>query len=248
MKTLTDLHCHILPGVDDGAQTLTDTQRLLDSAVEQGISEIVFTPHFYPEHMELHDFLRARETALCETAPLAQERGIRFRVGAEIRITPFLATLPLQDLAFSGTHYLLLELDFDHEPYDVLGLIKRLRGKGYTPIVAHIERYPYVQKDPELLYTWVKAGALAQVNAGWILHDRKAKKQFERFCRSDLVHVIASDAHSVESRPQNLAQAYSALPSDLSEMLCANARKIFAGDKFGDRRPERLKRRFGVWA
>ena len=248
MKTLADLHCHLLPGLDDGAQRLEDTRRLLDSAAEQGVSEIVFTPHFYPEHMDASDFLGARERALEQTLPLLESRGIRYRVGAEIRITPFLAELPLRELAFSGTRYLLLELVFEYEPFDVRGVICRLREKGYTPILAHIERYPYVEQDPELLYEWVKAGALAQVNAGWLLHDGKAKRRLEQYCRRGLVHVIASDAHSVEHRPQNLADAYRTLSPELAEHLQNNAGEIFAGNELERRALERPKRRFGLWA
>ena len=245
MKPLADLHCHLLPGIDDGAQTLSDTELLLDAAVEQGVSGIVFTPHFYPERMSVQDFLRARERALRQTLPLAEARRIACRVGAEVRITPFLADMPLEELAFSGTRYLLLELDFDHEPFDVTGLIRRLREKDCTPILAHIERYPYVREDPELLYDWVRAGALAQVNAGAILRDRSVKRMAEQYCRSDLVHVIASDAHSAAHRPQNLAPAYRALPPETAERLRENAARIFAGESLGARRPERPRRRFG---
>ena len=248
MNPLTDLHCHLLPGIDDGAQTLDDTRALLDAAAEQGVDELVFTPHFYPERTDAQTFLRDRETARQEIAGLPEARGIRWRVGAEIRITPFLAELPLPELAFSGTRYLLLELDFDHEPFDVRGVIQRLRERDYTPILAHIERYPYVQEDPELLYEWVKAGALAQINAGALLHDAKTKKRLAQYCRRDLVHEIASDAHSAEHRPVNLAEGYRALPRDLAEKLRGNARRIFAGQALGQPAPAPPKRRFGLWA
>lgn len=248
MRPLTDLHCHLLPGIDDGAQTLEDTAALLDAAVDQGVSEIVFTPHFYPERNDVQTFLRERESALDRAVPLAEARGIRWRVGAEVRITPFLAELPLEALAFSGTRYLLLELDFDHEPFDVRGVILRLRGKGYTPILAHVERYPYVEQDPELLYAWVKAGALAQMNAGAILHDGKTKKRLEQYARHNLVHVLASDAHSMERRAPDLAEGYRALGADLAERLQENAQCIFAGEPIERRPPEHVKRRFGFWA
>lgn len=247
MKALTDLHCHLLPGIDDGAQTPGDTRRLLDANAEQGVSEIVFTPHFYPERTDVQDFARAREAALNEALPLLGERDVRWRVGAEVRITPFLAELPLETLAFSGTQYLLLELDFDHEPFDVRGVILRLRERGYTPILAHIERYPYVREDAELLYDWVRAGALVQMNAGAILRRRSLRKQLEQYDRLGLAHVIASDAHSVEHRPQQLAAAYETLPTELADRLRDNARRIFAGAPLDARRPERPKRRFGRW-
>lgn len=244
---LTDLHCHLLPGIDDGAQTPAETEALLDAAAAQGVDEIVFTPHFYPERTDADTFLRARDAALARALPLLQARDIRWRVGAEIRITPILAELPLEALAFSGTRYLLLELDFDHEPFDVRGVILRLRDRGYTPILAHVERYPYVERSPELLFEWVRAGALAQMNAGAILRDPRTKKRLEQYARRDLVHVLASDAHSPEHRPQNLAAGHRALPAELSERLQENARRIFSDERV-DRRPELPKRRFGLWS
>lgn len=247
MNTFCDLHCHMLPGIDDGAQTLQESRALLEASAKQGVKELVFTPHFYPERMEADGFLHEREDAVRRIRPLAEELGIRFRVGAEVQITPFLAELPLQEFAFSGTRYLLLELLFAYEPYDVLGLIHRLREKGYTPILAHVERYPYVGENPELLYRWVKAGALAQVNAGWLLHDQKAKKRIALYDRWNLVHVMASDAHSMETRPQNLERGFAALNAELAEKLQANSRAIFEDRAPDCAPPVKPERRFGRW-
>ncbi len=247
MSGLIDLHCHMLPGIDDGAQSLEDTQDLLRSSAEQGVKRIIFTPHFYPERMDLYTFLRNRERAVEQTAPLCEALGIEYRFGAEVQITPILARLPLRELAFSGTQYLLLELLFDYEPYDVLGLIGRLRDQGYTPILAHVERYPYVAENPELLYRWVKAGALAQVNAGWVLHDGKAKKRLELYDRHNLVHLISSDAHSIDARPQNLKRGYAALNADLAEKLLTNASAIFENKAPAFAPPVKPERRFGRW-
>ena len=247
MSTLCDLHCHMLPGIDDGAQTPEEARALLEASAGQGVSRLVFTPHFYPERMTAEEFLRDREAAVQTLRPYADALGIEFRVGAEIQITPFLAELPLEKFAFSGTRYLLLELLFWYEPFDVLGLIHRLREKGYTPILAHVERYPYVEEDPELLYRWVKAGALAQVNAGWLLHDDKAKKRIALYDRWNLVHVVASDAHSMETRPQNLERGYAALKPELAGKLQANARAIFDGKAPDCAAPVKPERRFGRW-
>ena len=247
MTPLADLHCHLLPGIDDGAKTIQDTRGLLESSARQGIQEIVFTPHYYPERMDLNQFLKNRNRALQQIRPIAEELEIRFRVGAEIHFTPVLAELPLQALSYSGTRYLLLELYSAYEPLDVLGLIERLHEKGYTPILAHIERYPYVNGHPELLYQWVKAGALAQMNAGWILNNRTARKQAEKYVRWNLVHVIASDAHNAHTRPQNLADAYQRLSPEVSETLSQNAARIFAGETPHFPEPKRPERRFGHW-
>ena len=96
MNTLCDLHCHMLPGIDDGAQTPEEARALLEASAGQGVSRLVFTPHFYPERMTAEEFLRDREAAVQTLRPYAEGLGIAFRVGAEIQITPFLAELPLE--------------------------------------------------------------------------------------------------------------------------------------------------------
>lgn len=247
MSGITDLHCHILPGIDDGAKTLTDTENLLRDSAVKGIDRIVFTPHYYPERVSLEQFLANRESAVQVMAPVAQQLGIQFRVGAEIQITPILASLPLERLAFSGTKYLLLELLTMYQPHDVTGLIERLCDKGYIPILAHVERFPYIEEDPTLLYKWVKAGALGQVNAGWLLHDKHAMKRLRKYFDWNLVHVMASDTHSMEHRPQQLDRGLKLLPEEMARELQQNASMIFEGNEINKKNPVKPRHSWGAW-
>ena len=237
----------MLPGIDDGAQELKDTAGLFEQSVKQGIREIAFTPHFYPEHIDFESFVAGRDNAVKSVQPLVEKYGIRFRVGAEIRFTPFLSELPLEKLAYSGTRYLLLELPWTNEPFGVIDLIRRIRDRDYIPILAHIERCPYLKEDTELLYRWESAGALAQINANWILSDRKAKKTVEKLCKYNLVHIMASDAHSIEKRPQNLISAYRLLPQDIAKRLWKNSLLIFDGRDLKEDKPIRPQRSFSHW-
>lgn len=247
MDIYTDLHCHILPEIDDGAKNIAEARELLEMSLQQGIKHIVFTPHFYPERMTIEEFLENRCEAEKSISGICNELGICFRVGAEVQISALIDTFPLDQLCFSGTSYLLLELFTAYEPYDTEGIIRRICKKGYVPILAHIERYPYLIQNPPLLYRWIRAGALAQVNAGWILKDQHALKWVKQLHRWNCLHIVSSDAHSVDMRPQNLRVVYDLLPREIANDLRNNANIIFAGDEITKRDPVNPVKRFGIW-
>lgn len=242
-----DLHCHILPGIDDGAENVETAKYILETSAHKGVKSFIFTPHFYPERISVEEFIERRNRAVEEIQSIANDLEIKFRVGAEIQFTPVLASMPLGQLAFSGTQYLLLELFPLYEPHDVEGLIRRIRKAGYTPILAHIERFPYIAENPVLLYKWVRAGALAQVNAGWLQKDKHAQKILQQYFKWNLVHLMASDTHSPDVRTQNLVEGYSVLSKEIAEEFQKNARAIFQGESIEVKEPVKPVKRFGRW-
>ena len=251
MTELVDLHCHILPGIDDGAGTLADARALLEQSVRGGVKRFVFTPHFYPERMEVNTFLRSRGEAYAALSAEALGEpalaDVSARLGAEIAYTPFLARLPLERLAVSGTRYFLLELDTRYLQPGVEDAIRDAVARGLTPILAHVERYAYVQEDPALLYRWVQLGALAQVNAGFALRDHRSRKRLLQYAGWGLVHFMASDAHHVEWRPARLPEGYAALPEQLAALFQRNAWDVFAGRAVDVPCPSRPVRYWGGW-
>lgn len=248
---LTDLHCHILPGIDDGARTCADARALLEQSARGGVKRFVFTPHFYPQRMAVEDFLRGRAAAYdALRAELRDDEGfsaLPARLGAEVAYMPFLERLPLEQLAFSGTGYFLLELDFYYLLPGVEDAIRAARERGLTPILAHVERYPYVEADPTLLYSWVRAGALAQVNASFALHGAQGRKRLLQYADWGLVHFMASDAHDVERRPARLAEGYAKLPDALAAQLQQNADAVFDGAAVAPPPPSRPVKRWNGW-
>lgn len=249
-ESIIDIHCHILPGIDDGAQTVEHSLELINASLRNGVTEFVFTPHFYSERMTAEEFIDRRKVAeqILRSALQRKEMNpIRFKVGSEIAFTPLLAEMPLDKLCIAGTNYLLLELQPLFQPLDVEGLIKRLRNKGYIPILAHIERFQYIENEPLLLYSWIKAGALAQVNAGWVLKDRRALKRVEQYFKWNLIHLMASDTHSVEERPPNLCEGYQRLPIKITSIFKQNASDIFSNRELRLSTPIKPVSRFGHW-
>lgn len=177
-QDLVDLHCHLLPGIDDGAKDIGMTLALLRQELADGAAGLVFTPHFYYERTTLEEFAAKRKAALRQTAEAVRREGLPLaaKAGAEVYYTPVLPTLDLSQLCFAGTRYLLIELPTTFHPSGIEDTLYAVQQQGYTPILAHVERYPYVTEDPTLLYRWVAAGALAQVNAAGLIRGGHTAK------------------------------------------------------------------------
>lgn len=194
----TDLHTHILPGMDDGAACLQSSLAMLQALKTKGIERVALTPHFYPLREELPAFLDRRAEAynLLLSAWDAQTMP-QIRLGAEVRYTPKIVELDLRQLTVGQGKYLLLELpDMGVAPLlDVV--VKSILDQGVAPVFAHIERCTLFRNEPELLFKLVQMGALSQISAKAMTGK---KDGFAKVClKNDLAHVISSDAHSVEN-------------------------------------------------
>ncbi len=231
LPELTDLHCHILPGIDDGAQDEKVSEALLEEERQDGVTQILFTPHFYADFMDLETFLAERQRAWDRIAPLCGDRRIRTALGAEVRICEPLLDVDLARLRLGGTHYLLLEWPFDGT-YPLYGedIVRDLLRKGIRPIFAHIERYEHFFYDEDNLEYFMDNGCLFQVNAEAFLHRGTRRRAVELAARGR-IHVIATDAHNMESRPPLLARALEDLAAHtdygLTDLLLQNADDIY---------------------
>lgn len=248
--TLTDLHCHILPGVDDGAADRGEARALLDAQASQGVGQILFTPHFYAERMTPEDFLRNREEAARQMEEDWGALGITGALGAEVRMEQQLLDLELKPLALGQTGYLLLEWPFS-ATYPLWGgdVVRRVYDSGNRPVFAHVERYEFFFREPERLAPFLAEGALCQMNAATLLRE-STHKQALKLIRDGYVHILSSDAHSMEHRPPRLAEAFRVVASRLGEKtaqrLLRNADDIFNGRQVTGEPPSAHRRRF-LW-
>ncbi len=199
---MTDLHSHILPGLDDGAKDLQTSVKLLQMEQEQGVKTVVFTPHYYGKTRSPEDFLQSRTQAF-EKVKTQIPEGINVRLGAEVYFSG--SRLPhaqsLQQLAIEGTDYILLEFPFTRGwgKYLLKYLEHFMDETGLTPIIAHVERYDEIRKNPKILSQLVDLGCLLQVNAAAFV--RKEDKKFAfALLNKGYVHCIGSDAHNLDTR------------------------------------------------
>lgn len=251
---MIDMHCHILPGIDDGAQTLEESIGLLRAEKEQGIDKIVFTPHFHPERVSLEKFLsrRADSYERLKQSDAFSELKIKTKVGAEVYYSMRILEMDLSGLCFEGTNYILIEFPTDSRPYGITHTMQSLLERGLTPILAHVERYGYFTDDPTKLYDLVTLGCVAQVNAAAVVNGMKAKGvNALQYIKWELAQIISSDAHSLETRPPNTKAAYDLVKKKLGESytdwLCTNASTIYNDRIFDIPVVQKPKKFLGRW-
>jgi protein-tyrosine phosphatase len=208
----TDIHCHLLPGIDDGPEDWEASLAMARMAVAQGIRTIVATPH------QLGSYEKNTAGQILHLTAEAQRRiheaslPLTILPGADVRIQENLPELveSRQVLTLGDRNaYLLMELP--HEQILPMGrLIYELQGRGVTGILSHPERNGYLQKNPEVLRPWVQQGCLVQVTAGSITgwFGRQAKQLSRWLFRENLVHLVATDAHDITRRPPEWRQAF----------------------------------------
>lgn len=194
--SLTDLHAHILPGMDDGAQDLETSLQMLRMEKESGVDRVALTSHFYPLREDFDAFVERRQQAY-ETLLSAWDRETmpELKLGAEVRYSPQLAEFDLRKLTFENSDYMLLELSNTEVPAHIDRVLEIILSQGITPILAHIERCTYFRKEPELLCHLIRRGALAQVSAK-ALRSKHDMKFIYPCLINGLAHFIASDAHA----------------------------------------------------
>lgn len=206
-----DTHCHLLPGIDDGARDLTETVEVACALSNYGITHVLVTPHI---HAELYPNTREQILPLCASVQAElHQRGIELTLvpGAEVRLDPE-SCRPDTWLTVGDRHtHMLVELP------PGLPLVANLEAQlfalqaaGITPIIAHPERQGVLQKDPDLLARWViERGMLAQGTLSTLAGAaaERTVKTLENFLLRGLIHLMGTDAHHIDRRLKNLDHA-----------------------------------------
>lgn len=206
---MIDIHCHILPDIDDGATCLDEALEMARMAVRSGVTEIVTTPHFYGElgQAEYRQLMNQRFTQLDEAI---RQAGIPLKLhpGAEILCLPETAELAsLRRLPTLGkTDYVLTEFYFDESFAYMDECLADVVAGGYRPVVAHPERYGVIQRDPLLLTRWARLGYVLQLNKGSVLgaFGSLVEQTANAILELGIAHLFASDAHSSLSRTPHM--------------------------------------------
>lgn len=207
---MIDLHCHLLPGVDDGAKTIEDSVAMARMAAAAGTKTIVATPHMLHPQFHVPGPLAREKFAEVKRALAEANVPVQVALGGEIHWAEDIPArldagelLPLCDGTGAGRRYILFELPYTHVPDPFREVCWRFQMAGIFPVLAHPERISELQDRPELLEPIHDAGILVQVTAMSLTGDfgRRSRKTAERWLRDGLVDVIASDGHSCRSRP-----------------------------------------------
>ena len=246
---MIDIHAHILPGLDDGARDMETALAMAEMAGESGVRTIVATPHCNlpgnrPNFRD--ETLQRTFSAVCRAVHSANI-PVEILPGMEIFGTPevpeLLRTGKLIPLA--GSRYPLIEFPFGNYGQQATEILTEVTALGFRPIVAHPERYHYVQQSPALLNRWVALGCLLQVNKGSLLgrfgpaEEAMALELLDR----GFVSFLASDAHSPIVRTPWMADVRDLVADEYSEALARqlledNPRTLLEGRDVETAEPE----------
>jgi protein-tyrosine phosphatase len=209
-----DIHCHMLPGIDDGPPTLEASLALAQACVDDGITHSVLTPHVFPGRFENR---RSNiEDEFNRFAAVLKASGIPLSISwaGEVRLTPEVidlqkaAELPFLGLA-DGFHQMLLELPDGQVPLGSERFVQLLLGHRVRPVIAHPERNRAVMEQPGKLAPFIELGCAVQVTAGSLVGQFGAKAQAcaEALLDKGWVTVVASDAHNLSGRRPRMREA-----------------------------------------
>ena len=207
---MVDIHCHILPGVDDGAENLMQSLEMARLSAECGVADLVATSHFRGDGDEPGTLERFyRQFQLLQNALKREDIPLRVHLGAEILCVDETVQLARDRLlpTISNTDYVLCEFFFD-APYEYMDrILSGIAGAGYKVVIAHPERYDAIVREPRRAQRWFHKGYVIQMNKGSVLGafgggvQDTARFLLEEGC----VHMIASDAHSPRRRTTDLS-------------------------------------------
>ncbi|NLM96604.1 MAG: hypothetical protein GX175_03140 [Halanaerobiaceae bacterium] len=235
---MLDIHSHILPGVDDGARNIETALKIAEESVRQGLTGIVATPHFMEEGYRMTPAeLKERVERLQKEI---DDKGLQLRVypGAEVFIYPSLVEDFEKGLVptINDGRYILLELPLDRFPVYTEEVLYNLKAAGTEIILCHPERYQEIMKNPDIFYNWVKEGIYGQLNTGSILgvFGERVKKTAVLLLKSNTIHLLGSDVHSLDRRKQNFRdglERIALLKDGLVEELLENNQRVINNEK-----------------
>jgi len=232
---MIDIHCHILPNLDDGADSVETSLAMAEMAIEEGVSHIICTPHSNARYAFQPELIKQRRDELQSryAGRITFGTGCDFHLSFEnlqaVREDPTRFTL-------NQKNYLLVEFADFSIPPALDQALHNLQLAGLTPIITHPERNPLIRTKPERLFQWLRQGCYAQVTAQSIAgrFGRTAQDAAERWLDAGVFHFIASDAHNVTSRPLRLKETYESVAQSYGEdlahaLLVANPLAAFEG-------------------
>lgn len=233
-----DIHCHILPGVDDGAKTFDEAMKMLRIGRGEGIRHVVLTPHYHVGHYELPaENLRQRFRILQREAARVYP-DMKLYLGCEI-CYHLEAARRLEHgelLKMAGTSCALIEFFPHSELRTIIEGLQEIQMAGIQPIVAHVERYQKVTESVDNVERMIQMGFYIQVNASSILgkNGKRAKQFVKRLLDDGLVHFVATDAHGTEHRRPEMLECADYLCKKWSrtyaeELLIRNPQCILQG-------------------
>ena len=232
---MIDFHSHILPEIDDGSKSYEESLKMLEEAQNIGFDIVISTSHYAVDCYESPEYKRKE---LIEDLNL-EENVPEIILGSEIFLTYNIVDLLKEYKAstINGTNYVLIELPLRHRFSNLKNVINILKENDYRPIIAHPERYMFIQNNFKEIYELKELGVLFQCNYGSILgnYGIKAKSTMKKMLKNGLVSFLGSDAHRKKSIYLQIPKAISLISKyisteELQNIITHNAEKVLKGE------------------
>ena len=238
---MIDVHSHIIPNVDDGSKSVEETFNMLKEAESIGFTDIIATSHYLPNYYETDSqelvFWKDKLQELIKKC----KANINLHSGMEIYVTEQMYNLIIDNklLRLANSRYMLIELPMTSEVKCLEHLIYSLRSFNIIPIIAHPERYKYVQKNIEILEDYIELGCLVQCNYGSILdlYGKNARNTLKKLLKKNLVHFLGSDCHKQDTIYKIIPEAIKKIKRITGEkyfnkISTVNPKKIIENEEF----------------
>lgn len=209
---ICDLHTHVLPGVDDGADSVADALQMLRNAAASDVKVLAVTPHCNNRYADGNYLSRELKERFLLLQQAAKDIPVQLVLGAEARVNEQLPELLRKGVipTINGSRYLLTEFPVDTRPEDFSQMLYNILELGYIPLVAHPERYSAVCNAPEMVEQWLDMGCHLQLTGGSVLgeYGKSVQRTAAFLLKQDMVACIASDAHGLFRRSNFLMEVY----------------------------------------
>lgn len=228
MSILVDWHSHILPGIDDGSQSLEESLELLEQEAEQGVELVVATPHFYAQHDRPEKFLEKRKEAVHQLRDaMADRQGLpEIRLGAEVYFFHGMSHADiLPELAIEGTPYLMVEMPQSPWTEDMYRELEKIvSNHDLTPLIAHVDRYITPLHTYGIPQKLRELPVLIQANASFFL-NWKTRRMALNMVKNGEIDVLGSDCHNLSTRPPRLGEAIGVIEQKLGQEYLISLKK-----------------------
>lgn len=250
---MIDFHTHIIPNIDDGSKSVEETFNLIKEAKEAGFEGIILTSHYIENYYETDT--PERDVWVKAISDTLKTKGIdtNLYIGNEIYLSENIMNLLINGKAstINNTSYVLFEMPLNAEPMNLYDVIYSLQENKLVPVLAHPERYSFVQKEPELVYDLIQKGVLMQANYGSILgqYGENAKMIVKKFLENDMIHFLGSDVHRQNSIYKKIPQALEEIrkiigEEKLEKLTTTNPKLVLANKRIDIEEPEEFSLTF----
>ncbi len=250
---MIDFHSHIVYDVDDGSETIEQSIEILKKAEKAGFTKVILTPHYMEDYYEFPASEIEEKIQLLRQKCQEEQINIELYQANEIYITNHMIDFIENNEAttINNSRYVLFELPMNEEPPNLLEVIYQLVENHKVPIIAHPERYAYIQKAPNRLLELIEHGVLFQTNYGSIIgqYGKEIQKTAKLLIEHNFIHFLGSDVHHegyiYEKMPEIREQLRKIIDNEkIEELTTENAEKVLQNEEIEVEMPEKIKQGF----